>query len=99
MFFKIAVLKKFAIFTGKHLSWSLFLIKMQGFMPATLSKRDSNTGVFSRIFKNSLFIEHVWWLLRLTLKSMLKFYLVLNFLQNYSMCGFGNDVVKNCYNQ
>ena len=41
MFFKIAVLKKFAIFTRKHISWSLFLIKMQGFMPATLLKRDS----------------------------------------------------------
>ena len=52
MFFKIAVLKKFAIFTGKHLSWRLFLIKMQGFMPATLLKRDSNTGAFLWIFKN-----------------------------------------------
>ena len=26
MFFKIGVLKNFAIFTGKHLRWSLFLI-------------------------------------------------------------------------
>ena len=31
----------------KHLCWSLFLIK---FMPATSLKRDSNTGVFLRIF-------------------------------------------------
>ena len=46
MFFKIAVLKKFSIFTGKHLCLSLFLIKMQGFMLAALLKRDSNTGVF-----------------------------------------------------
>ena len=29
MFFEITVLKKFAIFTGKHLCWSLFLIKQQ----------------------------------------------------------------------
>ena len=29
MFFKIAVLKKFVIFTGKHLCWSLFLIQQQ----------------------------------------------------------------------
>ena len=29
MFFKIGVLKKFAKFTGKHLYWSLFLIKLQ----------------------------------------------------------------------
>ena len=28
MFFKISVLENFAIFTGKHLCWSLFLIKL-----------------------------------------------------------------------
>ena len=32
MFFKIGVLKKFAIFTGKRQCWSLFLIKLQAFM-------------------------------------------------------------------
>ena len=30
MFFEIGVPKKFAIFTGKYLCWSLFLIKLQG---------------------------------------------------------------------
>ena len=29
MFFKISVLKNFAVFTGKHQLWSLFLIKLQ----------------------------------------------------------------------
>ena len=29
MFFKIGVLKNFAIFTGKHPWWSLFLIKLK----------------------------------------------------------------------
>ena len=29
MFFKTGVLKSFAIFTGEHLCWSLFLIKMK----------------------------------------------------------------------
>ena len=43
---KEAVLKKFAIFTGKQICWSLFLIKLQVFRPATLLKRDSNAGVF-----------------------------------------------------
>ena len=33
------------IFTGKRLSWSLFLIKLPTWGPATLLKRDSNTGV------------------------------------------------------
>ena len=46
MFFKIEVLKNFANFTGKHLCWSLFLIKLQALRPPFLLKRDSNTGVF-----------------------------------------------------
>ena len=36
-----AVLKSFAIFTGKQLCWSLFLIKLQAFSPASLLQRDS----------------------------------------------------------
>ena len=59
MFFKIAALKNFAIFAGKHLGWSLFLIKLQTFRPATLLKRDSNTGVLLLIFKNNYFGEHL----------------------------------------
>ena len=31
MFFKIGALKNFAVFTGKHLCWSLFLMKLQAF--------------------------------------------------------------------
>ena len=46
MFFKIGVLKNVAIFTGKNLCWSFFLIKLQTFRTATLSKRNFNTGVF-----------------------------------------------------
>ena len=46
MFSKIGALKKFAMFTGKRLCWSLFLIKLLDFRPATLFKRDSQTGVF-----------------------------------------------------
>ena len=43
---KKGVLKNFAVFTGKHLCWSLFLKKLQAWRPATLLKRGSNTGVF-----------------------------------------------------
>ena len=46
MFFRIGVLKNFTIFTGKHLHWGVFLIKLQTVSLATLLKRDSNTGVF-----------------------------------------------------
>ena len=35
MFFKIGVLKDFAIFTGKHLCWGLFLLKSQAFCGAS----------------------------------------------------------------
>ena len=35
MFFKIGVLKNFAIFTEKHLCWSLFLIMLQTIWPVT----------------------------------------------------------------
>ena len=45
-FIKKAVLKNFAIFTWKHLCWSLCLIKLHPFTSVTLLKRNSNTGVF-----------------------------------------------------
>ena len=59
MFFKINVLKNFAMFIGKHLCWSLFWTKLQAFEPAALLKADSNTGVFlwiQRNFQEQLFL-------------------------------------------
>ena len=51
-FFKIGVLKNYTIFTGKHLCWSLFLIK-----------KPTPTQVFSseycKIFKNTYFGENL----------------------------------------
>ena len=44
--YKTLFLKFFAIFTGKHLRWSLFVNTVAGPNPVTLLKRDSNTGVF-----------------------------------------------------
>ena len=65
MFFKIGALENFAIFKGKQLCRSIFLIKLQVWRPATLLKRDS-TQVFSceycEIFKNTFFTEHLQWL-------------------------------------
>ena len=46
MFFKTGVPNNVSSFTGKHLRWSLFLIKFVACRPGTLLKRDSNTGVF-----------------------------------------------------
>ena len=45
-FYKVGVLKYFANFIGKHQCKSIFLIKLQAWTPATLLKRESNTGVF-----------------------------------------------------
>ena len=41
----LGILENFANFTGKHLCWSLFLINLQAWSPATLLKRDSSTNV------------------------------------------------------
>ena len=38
--------KNVTSFTGKQMCWSLIPIKFQAFMPVTLLKRDSDTGVF-----------------------------------------------------
>ena len=46
MFFKIGVLKNFAISTEKHLCRSLFFNKVVSFRPENLLKRDSYIGVF-----------------------------------------------------
>ena len=43
---KKGVLKNSSNFTGKHLCWSLVLIKLQAFRYAASLKSDSNTGVF-----------------------------------------------------
>ena len=51
-FVQKGVPKKLRNFTGKHLCWSLILIKLQVFRPAFLFKRDSNTAVFLRNLKN-----------------------------------------------
>ena len=53
MFFKKVVLKNCAIFTRKHMCWSLFLINLQAWKSATLLKRNSSTGVSLQIQRNS----------------------------------------------
>ena len=47
VFYKKAVLENLSMFTGKHLGWSLFLIKLQAFTSATLLERN-----FSNVHPN-----------------------------------------------
>ena len=57
VFYRKAVLKQFAIFTGRHLCWSLFLIKLQDFRPANLSKE--TPAQYCNIFKNTNFEKNL----------------------------------------
>ena len=60
MFFKIGVLKNFAILTGKHLCWSLLYIKLHAwrcFLTQVLSCE------YCEIFKNTYFEEQLRWLI------------------------------------
>ena len=59
VFVKIGVPRNFTIFIGKHLCWSLLLIKLQSIKPATLRKWECNTGVFQWNLQN--FREYLLW--------------------------------------
>ena len=62
VFCKKGVLKTFVNFTGKHLRWNLFFIKLQTFSPTTLLK-ETPTQVLSceicESFNNNYFEEHL----------------------------------------
>ena len=59
MFSKISILKSFAIFTRKHLCWSLVSIQLQSSSPTTILKSNSSTDVFLWTLPN--FEEHLFW--------------------------------------
>ena len=62
MLLEITVLKNFAIFTEKHVCWSLFIKVAR---PATLLKK-TQTQVFSvniAKFLRIVFLLNIWWLL------------------------------------
>ena len=59
MFCEKGAHKNFPDFTGKHMCWSLFLVKLQVFPGMQIcQKRDSNTGFFVK-FINTYFEEHL----------------------------------------
>ena len=61
--FKIGILKNLVNFAGKHICWSLVLIKLQFWGPTTLLKKIP-TQVFSceiyKIQNKNCFEEHLW---------------------------------------
>ena len=72
MFSKTDVLKNFAIFAGKSLWWSLFLIKFQEWMPASLFEKKLQRRCFSVNIANSFFIEDLF------IKPFWNFYLMID---------------------
>ena len=52
MFFKIGLFKNFANFTGKHLCWSLFLIKLQAFRSSNLFYRTPPVAASKMFFSS-----------------------------------------------
>ena len=89
MFFKIGVLKKFAIFTGKHLYWSLFLINF--------IKKDSSKGFFpvniAKFLRTAFFIEHIRWLL---LQVLYKKDVPKNFANFTKTCRYRSPFLSSC---
>ena len=67
VFCKKGVLENFTKFTGKHLCWSLFFNKVAGLKPECLLRKILQHRCFPvnlvEFFINTLFREHLWWLL------------------------------------
>ena len=62
MFFKICVLKIFPVFTGKHLCWRLFLIKLQAFQTYNFIKMRLQHRCFpvniAQFLRTAFFLEN-----------------------------------------
>ena len=85
-FYKKVVLNHFPIFTGKHLCWSLFIIKLQAFMPASFLKRDSNADVFLWILRY-VFLQNIYFQERLPFYISVQLLMILKLmiLRNFTM--------------
>ena len=75
MFSKTILLKYFAIFTGKHLYWSLFLIQFQDWRPVFLFKKRLQHRCFSVNIAQSLRMAFLWRPVHYTFS---KFYLLID---------------------
>ena len=72
MFFKVGVLKSFAKFTGKHLCWNLFLIKLLARRPEKRLQFRQFPVKFAEFLITLFFTEHLGWLLLNIFESPLK---------------------------
>ena len=86
IFFRIGALKNFAIFKEKHLSWSLFLIKLKASSPAALFRYFPLN--IAKFLRTVFFIEQYQCLVldRLTFTIKLFFAQIINYLSFYYIC-------------
>ena len=67
MYFRKGVLKNFAMFTGKHLCWSLFFNKYAGLKASNIIKKRLQHNFFSvkfaKFLRTPFFTQHAQWLL------------------------------------
>ena len=78
--FFTGVLKNFAIFTGKHLCWSLFLIKLQVLACDFIKKRLQHRCfpvTIAKFLGAAFFKEHLQWLLKHHPNSISRIYMFL----------------------
>ena len=90
MFFKISVLKNFANFSGKHLCWNIFLIKLLALRPATLFKTGSKTCVFFVTFAK--FDEHILYMTPIFHWLLLNEAIVKRIMKEHSRADSGNKI-------
>ena len=91
MFLKIGVLKSFAIFTGKHLCWSLLFNKVAGLRPAVLLKKKRLQhrcflANMEKFLRTAFFKEQLRWLL-LKVNNSFDIYVMYCF-QSFLKCFF-----------
>ena len=63
MLIKIGVIKNFAKFTGKHLYWDTFLIKLHALRPEKRLQLRCFPKKFAKFLWTSFLTEHLHWLL------------------------------------
>ena len=110
MFFKIGVFKNLALFPGKHLCWSLFLIKLQAFQGCNFIKKRLNTCFpVSAKFLRKLFSQNtscgcfwgisVWEYFKDFAENWNLFCLFSSFRSNFKIVFFTEDIAVSLFSR
>ena len=98
MFFTTVALKNFAIFTGKHLYWSLFLIKLKAKAYKSIKKRLQHRYFpvnIRKCLRTAFFMEPFRWLLLKVMQRWHKKEYLLTKRSNQQNCFFTSLLKRN----